>query len=59
MIDPQVESRVDSMGYREVGDDREGNPYLQFVDVSPVNAQEFSVAWWRGWDRADAMRKGG
>jgi len=48
------------MGYlcREVGNARASNPYLEHRRSPPLDdpiVDEFIAAWWRGWDRADAM----
>ena len=63
MIDAKLASRIESMGYvsRELRDARESNPYLPDRKTSArlgdPFTDEFIEAWWRGWDRDDAMLK--
>ena len=62
MIEPKAASHAESTGYlcREVGYARASNPYLEHRRSPPLDdpvIDEFIAAWWRGWDRADAMLK--
>ena len=62
MIEPKAASHAESTGYlcREVGYARASNPYLEHRRSPSLDdpiVGEFIAAWWRGWDRADAMFK--
>jgi hypothetical protein len=59
----RAEARAESMGSldREVGQPRDSNPYAQLIPQSDLERTVIStltVAWWRGWDQADAILQG-
>ena len=62
MMDQKAEGRSESMGYmgREVGDPRDSNPYAKLFPHTALESKvlrDLAAAWWRGWDRADAVLK--
>jgi hypothetical protein len=58
MITAAAEIAAQSWGFWawEAKEPRDSNPYLEHLHLSPT-AQVLADAWYRGWDRADAIRK--
>ena len=60
-VGPTAEGDADAFGFlaRQVKDEREFNPYLMYLQQHSPMTQSLADAWWRGWDRADAILKEG
>ena len=56
---PTAEADAESFGFlaRKVKDNRDSNPYLKYLQHQSPTTQALADAWWRGWDRADAILK--
>ena len=62
MSQQKAEDRAESLGSldREVGQPRDTNPYLQLIAQNELESKviaALAAAWWRGWDRADTVRR--
>ena len=59
-VGPTAEAEAESFGFlaRQVKDERESNPYLMHLQQHSPMTQALADAWWRGWDRADAVLNG-
>ena len=59
-VAPAAEAEAESFGFlaRQVNDQRASNPYLMYLQQRSPTTQVLAEAWWRGWDRADAILQG-
>ena len=57
-VEPDAEAEAEAFGFqaRQDNDPRALNPFLMHLRQSPTS-QALADAWWRGWDRAEAILK--